>query len=72
MALAVDRSTSLIVGMKLLGASPSYEERRDALMEMLENADVLPSLAVADSAETARLAWPILYETEVELTLDWS
>ena len=70
MALAVDRSTSLIVGMKLLGASPSHEERRDALMEMLENADVLPSLVVVDSAETARLAWPILYETGVELTLE--
>ena len=70
MALAVDRSTSLIVGMKVLGASPSYEERRDVLMEMLENADVLPSLVVVDSTETARLAWPILYETGVELTLE--
>ena len=39
-------------------------------MEMLENADVLPSLVVVDSAETARLAWPILYETGVELTLE--
>ena len=56
--------------MKVLGASPSYEERRDVLMEMLENADVLPSLVVVDSTETARLAWPILYETGVELTLE--
>ena len=72
MALAVDRSTSLTVGVKLLGASPSYEERRDALMEMLENADVLPSVVVVDSAETARLAWPLLYETGVELTLEFT
>lgn len=70
MALAVDSSTSLIVGMKLLGASPSYEERRDALMEMLENADVLPSLVVVDSVETAMLALPLLYEMDVELILE--
>ena len=70
MALAVDRATSLIVGMKLLGASPSYEERRDALVEILENADTLPSLVVTDSVETALLAWPILSEMGVELTLE--
>ena len=70
MALAVDRSTTLIVGMKLLGASPSYEERRDALVEMLESADALPSLVVGDSVETAMLALPILYELGVELTLE--
>ena len=70
MALAVDRSTSLIVGMKMLGASPSYEERRDALMEILENADVLPSLVVVDSVDTAMLALPLLYEMDVELNLD--
>ena len=70
MALAVDRSTSLIVGMKLLGASPSYEERRDALMEMLENVDSLPSLVVVDSVETAMLALPLLYKTGVELNVD--
>ena len=67
MALAVDSSTSLIEGMKLLGASPSYEERRDALVEMLENADVLPSLVVVDSVETAMLALPLLNETGIEL-----
>ena len=72
MTLAVDSSTSLIVGTKLLGASPSYEERRDALMEMLENADVLPSLVVVDSVETAILALPLLYETGVELTLEYT
>jgi len=70
MALAVDSSTSLIVGMKLLGASPSYEERRDALMEILENADVLPSLVVVDSVETAMLALPLLNETGIELILE--
>jgi len=70
MALAVDRSTSLIVGMKMLGASPSYEERRDALVELLENADALPSLAVVDSVETAMLALPLLYEVGVELNVD--
>ena len=70
MALAIDRSTSLIVGMKLLEESPSYEERRDALVEILENADALPSLVVTDSAETVSLARPILYETGVELTLE--
>ena len=70
MALAVDQATLMIVGMKVLGESPSYEERRDALMEILENVDALPSLVVVDSAETARLAAPILYEAGVELALD--
>ena len=70
MALAVDLGRSLTVGVKLLGASPSYEERRDALVEMLENADALPSLMVTDSVENAMLALPILYELGVELTLE--
>ena len=69
MALAVDRSTTLIVGMKLLRESPSYDERRDALVEMLESADSLPALVVVDSVEIAMLALPILYELGVELTL---
>ena len=60
----------MIVGMKVLGESPSYEERRDALMEILENVDALPSLVVVDSAEIARLAAPVLYEAGVELALD--
>ena len=60
------------MGVKLLGAPPSYEERRDALVEILENADSLPSLVVADSVETALLAWPILSEMGVELTLEYT
>ena len=56
----------------MLGATPSYEERRDALVEILENADSLPSLVVADSVETALLAWPLLSEMDVELTLEYT
>ena len=39
-------------------------------MEMLESADVLPSLVVVDSVETAMLALPLLNETGVELILE--
>lgn len=68
-ALIMDRSTSMALGSRALGASPSTEERQNVLVELLEQADHLPSGIVVDSEETALLIASVVLRLDIGLSV---
>ncbi len=67
-ALIVDSASSLVLGVKALGASPSGEERQNALVELLESVDSLPSEIVVDSEEIALLVASVALQLDIGLS----
>ena len=68
-ALITDGATSMALGSRALGASPSVADRHDVLVELLEQADHLPSGIVVDSEETALLIASVVLPLDIGLSV---
>ena len=69
MFFAVDSSSSMVLQADFLGPDPPPAQRRDALVELLEGMDSLPSRIIVTSMDAAIGLSPVTHPVGIEITV---
>ena len=67
LVMVVERSSGLILTVRMLGRVPSVAEKQEPVLELLERTDRLPGAVVCDREDTAALLKPITGALDIGL-----